>query len=137
MAQKVDQELFDRWRQRIEQQRQGGLTVAEFSRQDGISEGNFYAWKRRLQGKPRTKSKQATRRRPTGTRAVSVRTVPEPASEAAFVQLPLTTTGTSPWIELVLAEGTVIRIPQQNLAALQTVLGALGGACRSPSIREA
>ncbi|MGD0900196.1 MAG: hypothetical protein ABR915_20370 [Thermoguttaceae bacterium] len=33
----------------------------------------------------------------------------------------------SPWIELALPDGTVVRLPQQNLAALAVVLRALRG----------
>ena len=54
-----------------------------------------------------------------------------------FVQLPLAPASTSPWIELVLVEGTIIRVPQQNLTALQTVLHALSSVPRSPSLGEA
>jgi len=32
-----------------------------------------------------------------------------------------------PWIELTLVAGTIVRIPQQNLAALQTVFTILRG----------
>jgi hypothetical protein len=51
--------------------------------------------------------------------------MPRPAP--GFVQLPLTAVQPSPWIELVLADGTVVRLPQQNLTALVTVLRALRG----------
>jgi hypothetical protein len=57
-------------------------------------------------------------------------------AEAAFVQLPLAPPRTSPWIELVLAEGTIIRLPQENMMALQTVLQALGGVSRSRFLGE-
>jgi hypothetical protein len=42
------------------------------------------------------------------------------------VQVPLPATSATAWIEVVLVEGTIIRLPQQNLAALQTVLRSLG-----------
>jgi hypothetical protein len=44
-----------------------------------------------------------------------------------FLQLPVTTVPSSPWIELALADGTVLRLPQQNLAALLAVLRLLRG----------
>jgi hypothetical protein len=43
----------------------------------------------------------------------------------------VTTPPPSPWIEIVLAEGAVVRLPQQNLAALQTVLQSLRGTSAS------
>jgi hypothetical protein len=33
----------------------------------------------------------------------------------------------SPWIELTLIDGTLVRIPQENLAALTTLLRVLRG----------
>jgi hypothetical protein len=32
-----------------------------------------------------------------------------------------------PWIELVMADGTILRLPQQNLAALITAMRVLRG----------
>jgi hypothetical protein len=52
--------------------------------------------------------------------------------DAAFVQLPVPATTTHPWIELTLTDGTLVRLPQQNLAALQMVLQACHGALRVP-----
>jgi hypothetical protein len=44
-----------------------------------------------------------------------------------FLQLPVTAVRPSPWVELSLADGTVVRVPQQNLAALVAVLRVLRG----------
>jgi hypothetical protein len=38
----------EEWRQIIDGQRASGLTVAAYCRDRGITEGAFYAWKRRL-----------------------------------------------------------------------------------------
>jgi hypothetical protein len=43
------------------------------------------------------------------------------------LQLPITAAQGSPWIELLLADGTILRLPQQNLAALVAVLRVLRG----------
>jgi hypothetical protein len=137
MTRKVNVELRQEWRQRIERQRQSGFTAAEFSRREGVSSATFYAWKRRLQGKSPSKSKRAARRRPAAAPAPAVGPVPKALSDASFVQLPLAPGRTSPWIELVLLEGTVIRVPQQNLTALQTVLHALSSVPCSPSLGAA
>jgi hypothetical protein len=48
-------------------------------------------------------------------------------SAPGFLQLPLTAVQPSLWIELALADGTVVRLPQQNLTALVAVLRALRG----------
>jgi hypothetical protein len=46
---------------------------------------------------------------------------------ASFLELPVKAARPSPWIELALADGTVVRMPQQNIAALVTVLRVLRG----------
>ena len=136
MTRKVNVKLREMWRQRIERQRQGGLTVSEFCRREGVSSANFYRWKRKLRGKSSAKTKRTARQQPAGTLGPTLDVAKDP-SEATFVQLPLAPASTSPWIELVLVEGTIIRVPQQNLAALQTVLHALSSVPRSPSLGEA
>ncbi len=133
MARHMDRELHARWRQRLDRQRQGSLTVAEFCEREGISTATFYAWRRKLQGSACPPAKAAAvRTAPQRARAQPATTWPvrEPAS--AFVQVPLAAPPSSPWIEIVLAEGAVIRLPQQNLAALQAVLQSLHGST-SPS----
>jgi len=48
------------------------------------------------------------------------------------LELPVVGTRSGTWIELTLVDGTIVRIPQQNLAALQTVFTILrGGAMAS------
>ena len=42
-----------------------------------------------------------------------------------------------PWIELTLADGTVVRLPQENLEALRTVLQALRAGHRDGMAIEA
>jgi hypothetical protein len=54
--------------------------------------------------------------------AVTART-----GSANFLQLPVLGARSGPWIELTLVDGTIVRIPQQNLAALQTVFAILRG----------
>jgi len=50
-----------------------------------------------------------------------------PTAAPGFLQLPVTAVRPSPWIELVLPDGTIVRLPQQNLAALTMVLRVLRG----------
>jgi hypothetical protein len=136
MTRKVNRELREVWRQRIERQQQGGLTVSEFCRREGVSSANFYRWKLKLRGKSSPKSKPTARREPVGTPGPTVGPGPKDPSEGTFVRLPLAPASTSPWIELVLVEGTIIRVPQQNLTALRTVLQALNSVPRSPFLEE-
>ena len=45
-----------------------------------------------------------------------------PRRPADFLQLPVQGVRSSPWIELSLVDGTLVRIPQENHAALTTLL---------------
>ena len=127
MAPKVNLKLRETWRKRIERQRQSGLAVGEFCGREGVSPASFYLWKRKLHG-----SGPAPRKRPAARRAAAPSKVPRrkgstASGPAAFVQIPCPPRPGSPWIEVALAEGTIIRIPQQNLRAVQTILRALAG----------
>ena len=52
----------------------------------------------------------------------------------SFLPLPLTPPRGGAWVELTLMDGTVLRVPQHNLAALELVLTALSG--RRPSLAD-
>jgi hypothetical protein len=139
MARKANQILWHQWRERIERQRESGLSIAEFCRRESIPRQGFHVWKRKL--RPGMSARQASggaarsRRFPKG-RAITAssrqprRATATPARlspSADFLQLPVTAAHGSPWIELALADGTILRLPQQNLAALITALRVLRG----------
>ena len=132
MTRKRNQALWDQWERRIERQRTSGLSIAEFCRREGISQFSFHAWKRKLRQagstRQRSPANSKTRPRTVSRRPASRSSRPGPTTPTAlpsFLQLPVRGTRVSPWIELTLADGTVIRVPQQNLAALDAVLRAL------------
>ncbi len=130
MARQIDQKLHDLWRRRIARQRRGSLSVAAFCEQEHVSTASFYAWKRKLDG--RGSSQTAAVTRPPSARSTSAAgTTVSRKTGSPFVQVPLAAAPASPWIEIVLAEGAVVRLPQQNLAALQTVLQSLNGVTSS------
>jgi Transposase len=128
MAPKVNPELCETWRKRIERQRQSGVTVGEFCGREGVSQASFYLWKRKLRGSEPGSRKRRSARRIAASPKRQYRKARVAAGPAAFVQIPCPSTPGSPWIEVALAEGTIIRIPQQNLAAVQTILRTLAGA---------
>ena len=136
MARKLNEELSATWRERIERQRGSGETVAEFCGHEGVSTANYYHWQRKLRTSQPARSKGVPSRRKTASAKRRRRDSSDPPARIPFVQLPLTTPAACPWIEVVLAEGTIVRIPQQNLAALRAVLGSLGNGMESPSIEE-
>jgi len=138
MARKLNQALWDEWRRRLERQRESGLSIAAFCRREGVSQVSFHAWKRKLRrsASARSTREAATiRRSPTQRGTVTHRPRRQPLAtgsatatrSANFLQLPVLGARSSPWIELTLVDGTIVRVPQQNLAALHTVLRVLRG----------
>ena len=136
MAREMDQKSRETWRKLLEQKQRSGLTVVEFCQREGVSTAAYYTWRRKLHGQRSRRTPQAAvvRRKDASTRRK--RKAPGSHPSGAFVQVPLPAASASGWIEVVLAEGTVIRLPQQNLAALQTVLRSLGGGSHSPAKEE-
>jgi len=152
MARRVNQALQEAWRQRIERQRRSGRTIADFCRSEGISQASFHAWRRKLRGAPSGKRSRGAKpqaslaasqgprgRRPSGA-GLARGPQGRPSGAAGFLELPVRAASPSPWIELALADGTVIRLPQQNTAALvaalrvlrgQPLTDALGEGCRA------
>lgn len=139
MTRQVNQVLWDQWRQRIRRQRESGLSIAEFCRRENISAHGFYVWRRNLRQaaskrhEPRADAKlQRSRRRgavvTSRRRLRSALVAPTvPPCPTNFLQLPVTAAQPSPWIELAMADGTILRLPQQNLTALITALRVLRG----------
>lgn len=139
MAREVNQVLWAQWRQRMERQRASGLSIVEFCRREGISKATFHVWKRKLHGFPsaRLSSRAATtvrgpkrqratdhnRREPQNPPARSMSTM----RSADFLQLPVCGVRSSPWIELTLVDGTLVRVPQENMVAFSTLLRLLRG----------
>jgi hypothetical protein len=144
----VNQVLWEQWGQRVDRQRASGLSIAEFCRREGVSSVTFHTWKRKLQGTSVVRSGATeaasgheaakvsaaiTRRRRSGPERADGAA---PAGIANFVQVPVVGSRAGLWIELTLVDGTIVRIPQQNLAALQTVFTILRGGVVAPLLGE-
>ena len=124
MTRKVNQVLLARWQQRLERQPASGLSIVAFCRREGVSDASFHAWKRKL--------RSSLPARPESREAVTSQCSPKrragaPKHSRDFLQLPLIATRPSPWIELTLVDGTLVRVPEQNTAALVTILRILRG----------
>ena len=138
MARQLNQTLWDQWRQRIERQRESGLSIAAFCRRENCSRQGFHIWRRKfrkatlLRQAPRRDATVRSRRERRGaipSRRGSDRFANSAASPrpVEFLQLPVSAARSSPWIELALADGTVLRLPPQNVAALLAVVRVLRG----------
>ena len=98
-----------KWQQRIETQKDSGLSVSQFCQQHGCSASSFYQWRRKLGS---TSPKPATE--------ISV---PGALGVGAFQQLiAKRPSGPVPSIDLVLPGGTIARVPADQLEALEIVL---------------
>lgn len=132
------------WKDRIGRQSSSGLSVAEFCRREQVSVANFHFRKRKLSQRPGGGATTATPRKPErralGSKGLSApssivpkkrgRSVSRQADApqgASFFQIPLPEPGGDAWIEIVSPDGTLIRLPQQNLAAFELALAALSG----------
>jgi hypothetical protein len=141
MARKLDQTLWEAWQRRISKQQGSGLSIVEFCRREGISQGSFHAWKRKLgrrdaAGRSPQKSTAAKVQRFAADAGPAVRL--GTAAAAGFVQVPLAAAGGRDWIEVVLRDGTLVRVPAQQTTALATILRVLRSedSARQPLVEE-
>jgi len=129
--------LLTQWRERLQRQSECGMTIEAFCQKEGVSTSMFYRWQRQLQGRPSattisqsvgtTIPARKQRGKPSPRQRCEVAAGSEPATKypSEFLRLPVRGVRSSPWIELTLVDGTVVRIPQENLAALDAVLRTL------------
>ncbi|MGB8298324.1 MAG: transposase [Polyangia bacterium] len=129
MARQVNSVLWNEWRQRLRRQRKSGLSISEFCRRENLSPHTFHSWRRKLPAATRDVRAARPGQQRRTTLAASLR-------PAGFLQLPVAPPPQSPWIELSLADGTVLRVPQQNTAAVLAVLRELRGESRSAISEE-
>jgi|MudIll2142460700_1097286.scaffolds.fasta_scaffold900902_1 transposase-like protein len=111
-GQRADEQTRAQWRKLIAEAVQSGRSIRAFCQDRGVTEGQFYAWRRRL----------------TGAGHGAVRSGPEgvvPGATFALVQ----EAGVHPepaGVELVWADGRRLRIrPGADAATLRTVLAVL------------
>lgn len=127
------------WRERFARYAASGLSVVRFCENERVSESNFYAWKRRLISLPTVAACSPARALPstpasgdgvaTGQRSVARRVEMLPSSVPAsaarigdFIQVPLSSGCETASMEVILADGTTIRLPAEQLAALEMTL---------------
>ena len=120
MARALTREERADWKDRIQRQATSGVSVAEFCAREQVSDASFYRWKRNL--KVGTRKRSTRFQAPKTSREDSVTKPGSATTGSAFFQLPVAPSRGAAWIELVLADGTVLRLPQQNLAALELAL---------------
>ena len=129
MGRKMDVALRAAWRRRLERFKGLSLTVAEFCRREGVSQGNFYQWRKRLS---QTAARAPKRRAagdaagtppmadPTGSHGDSLRE----SDRAAFVPVSFAPAAV---VEIELPNGTLVRVPADREQALLAAIRAAGG----------
>lgn len=70
MAGSVDSEKWRAWQRRMARFKKSNVTVARFCEQEGVSVPSFYAWRKRLQGKPPAANAKAGDTAPASFRPV-------------------------------------------------------------------
>ena len=128
MTRQVNSALWNEWRQRLKSQRESGLSITAFCRGENLSPHTFHAWRRKL------RPARQVRGVATGRQGQASST--ESPRSTGFLQLALAAGPQSPWIELALADGTVVRVPQQNITAVLAVLRVLRGESRDMTLVE-
>ena len=111
-GQRADERTRAQWQKLIAEAARSGSSIRAFCREQRVTEGQFYAWRRRLTGKAQGAAKRRAHAALAGTTFALVQeggVAPEPAG-----------------VELVWADGRRLRIgPGADVATVRTVLAAL------------
>lgn len=110
------------WQARLARQAASGLSVAEFCSREGVSTASYYGWRNRLRGSRKPKTSMAGRASRGAMAGVADR---ESDAEVRFIQIPLSGLRGAATVELTLPDGTIVRVPTENGAALELVLSML------------
>jgi transposase-like protein len=132
MGHRIDAAAYAVWRKRWELFESSTLTVAEFCRREGVSQPNFYQWRKRLR-------REDAEVRPVASRQAAVAACSRTnttGGPASFVELALACPGV---VELELPNGVRVRVPTDRETALVVAIRAAGElvACAAASRREA
>lgn len=102
----VEKEAF--WRRVLDRQQASGLSVRRFCQGEGVSEGSFYAWRRRVLERDAETCEVADNRE-TARRLVPVEVVSgEAVSPSRLV------TGSSNMLEIITPEGLTLRFDDRT-----------------------
>jgi len=107
---KSNKEQRQFWQMVIETWRDSGMSISKFCKAEGLSEGTFYNWRKRLSGR------HASRNRQGGSNPSAFVEVSMPRSDCAA-------------LELVLCSGNTLRISSgADSKTLSDVISVLSGA---------
>jgi transposase-like protein len=119
MGRRIDAALYAAWRRRWERFDGSSVTVAEFCRREGVSQANFYQWRKRL-----TQGGTSAEQSVTSVAAVArEQAAVADSGETAFVELALAATAV---VEIELPNGVRVRVPADHAPALGAAIRAAG-----------
>ena len=114
MSRKTNPVVAGVWRDRLERQACGSWSVAEFCRIEGVSQGAFYRWRKRLGKRPELRRSDG--REP----CVSDR-------QPMFVPVEVTSPVVLAGVIIELPSGAVVRLPHD--ASVEVLAAAVQAAC--------
>lgn len=132
MGRGIDVARHEVWRRRLERFSRWSGTVAEFCRREGVTQGTFYLWRKRLPQEGASSGAVGSILAPE-----AVRPTGHASGVASFVELSLT--GRAAMVEIELPNGAVVRVPAEHEATLRVAIGAageLGSSGRDAVLRE-
>lgn len=119
MGRGIDVARHEVWRRRLERFSGWSGTVAEFCRREGVTQGSFYVWRKRLPREGALPGAVGSARLRDAARARD-----DAQQGAQFLELSLT--GTVAIVEIELPNGAVVRVPAEREATLRVAIGAVG-----------
>lgn len=106
MSKRVDSHQHSQWRERIGRFTQSSLTISEFCRSEGVADGSFYYWRRKLSELPLAE--------PPADRSDSSQSVTN-----RFVPVEVTSATDRAEIEFSFPNGASMRLPSADRKLLQ------------------
>ena len=116
MARRLTDAQRSQWAERLRRQAESGLSISAFCRKHSISESRFYYWRRRLA---------------TGKAVDSTPRSRGPESPR-FVQLQKASGRLASCVEICVASGALIRVPADNVAAIEAAVCAVASSPARP-----
>jgi transposase-like protein len=123
MGRRIDAALQAAWRRRWERFEESSVTVAEFCRREGVSQANFYQWRKRLTRCAKSAGQAAT----SGAAAAREQAGVAHGGQTAFVELALAAAAV---VEMELPNGVRVRVPADHEPALGAAIRAAGELAR-------
>jgi|SRR5271166_5957192 len=121
MGRVADAAVVKQWHERMGLWRRSGLSIAEFCRQEQVSQPSFFNWRKRL-----SLQRTSASRRSAGSSGT-------PKRQPRFVQLPTATWPSSEAVQIALPGGAIVTLPPQAAAELVTtaIRAAMTGAAEN------